>query len=717
MSPIALIAFLFFAALALASVDSSRAQWVPVNGKGGASATCIASSGTNIFVGTNSGILISSDKGLTWSVIDSGLTDSNITALYTSGRTVVAGTFNGVLFRSSDFGVSWQRTGNTSHVYGFTTLGPFLYAVNDNAMVRSGDTGVTWVINDTANRGLYLRAMAGWSTLLFGGHFGGILFSFDLGMSWVTPAANSLADHSIASLAFEGNTLFAGTQYEGSTHDTSGGGIFRSTNQGDSWTCVYSDPTITVSAFLTSGSVIYAGTDKGVLTSNNYGDSWTLCNAGLTNTKVQALYLADGILLAGTQGDGIYRSTDSGQHWSANNVGIAGTDIRQLYTDGADLFAGDVGANNFYNGGIMRSTDRGETWQSINPDSSTSGATTFATIDNLLFAGSFGGEYAGVSISTDHGSSWTTRNKPVSRYDGSFGFCSLGSKIFAASTSVGLFRSTDSGLSWSRVDSAKLRSVRFFSIVTKHDTLFAGSYSGVFRSTDSGTVWQRVNQGMTDTDIFCLAVVGNDIFAADVNYHGVLRSTDDGESWEEVNNGLQNNTFAYTFAVYGTNLFVGVEEGVFLTTNFGDSWVHVSEGFPYLTGTAYVTSLAIDSTYLYANMYANNVSGVWRRPLAEMIPSAESVYMSTKQPELSCYPNPISQTASISFTPPTSGHAEISILNLLGTEVTHLFSGELSPAEHTFQWNPNPSLPDGMYECLIRTDGTAPERLPMMLVR
>ncbi|HZK75735.1 MAG TPA: hypothetical protein VFD13_02395 [Candidatus Kapabacteria bacterium] len=46
-----------------------------------------------------------------------------------------------------------------------------------------------------------------------------------------------------------------------------------------------------------------------------------------------------------------------------------------------------------------------------------------------------------------------------------------------------------------------------------------------------------------------------------------------------------------------------------------------------------------------------------------------------------------------------------STLNLLGVEVAHLFSGELAPGEHSFEWSKPTGLPDGMYECLVRMNG------------
>ncbi len=62
------------------------------------------------------------------------------------------------------------------------------------------------------------------------------------------------------------------------------------------------------------------------------------------------------------------------------------------------------------------------------------------------------------------------------------------------------------------------------------------------------------------------------------------------------------------------------------------------------------------------------------------------------------------------------GYSDISIVNQLGVEVAHLFSGELAAGEHEFRWEPTGGLPDGMYECLVRMNGRV-EKAPVMLLR
>jgi photosystem II stability/assembly factor-like uncharacterized protein len=103
-------------------------------------------------------------------------------------------------------------------------------------------------------------------------------------------------------------TLYAGTY--ASNDLTLDGGVFKSTNGGQSWTAVSAGLTIpSVLALAIDPSVpetLYAGTDgDGVFETANGGRSWTDFNAGLTNTRVRALAIdpsASAVIYAGTDG-------------------------------------------------------------------------------------------------------------------------------------------------------------------------------------------------------------------------------------------------------------------------------------------------------------------------------------------------------------------------------------------------------------------------------
>src|SRR5215468_8571021 len=141
---------------------------------------------------------------------------------------------------------------------------------------------------------------------LFAGTFGGGVFlSTNNGQSW-TAVNNGLTNHGVRALAVSGGNLFAGTY---------GGGVYLSTNNGQSWTAVNNGltnlPNQAVLALAVSGGNLFAGTyGGGVFLSTNNGQSWTAVNNGLTNQLVPALAVSGGNLFAGTWGSGVFRGSD-----------------------------------------------------------------------------------------------------------------------------------------------------------------------------------------------------------------------------------------------------------------------------------------------------------------------------------------------------------------------------------------------------------------------
>jgi Secretion system C-terminal sorting domain len=79
------------------------------------------------------------------------------------------------------------------------------------------------------------------------------------------------------------------------------------------------------------------------------------------------------------------------------------------------------------------------------------------------------------------------------------------------------------------------------------------------------------------------------------------------------------------------------------------------------------------------------------------------------------YPNPFSQSTTITFSSQEEGYAEVTIVNLLGAQVARLFSGELTSGEHSFVWDASEIRP-GMYECVAQMNGQI-KQMPMILAK
>lgn len=381
---------------------------------------------------------------------------------------------------------------------------------------------------------------------------------------------------------------------------------------------------------------------------------------------------------------------------SAQWVHTNGPDGGTVYCfaiSGTNIFAGTEG-------GVFLSTDNGTNWT---PANSGIGDSHFvwslvSNGTNLVAAAA-----SGVFLSTDNGASWIEVNSPlVGHYVKALAFS--GANLFAGTTGSHVFRSTNNGASWTHVytflDSTEL-DVRAF--VVSGTNLFVGAghtslargtqWGGVSLSTDNGTSWTRADSGLTSTDVKSLAVSGTNLFAGTGT--GVFLSTNRGASWAQMNSGLAD-TSVTTLGVSGTNLLAGTDGGVFLSTNNGTSWIQVNEG---LTDTL-VSALAVTSTNL---LVGTHMSGVWRRPLSEMIASIDPILneLPDKFSLDQNYPNPFNPTTTIKYDLPRASHVSLSVYDVLGREIVTLLNEEKSPGTYTIQWDAT-GVSSGVYFYRLR---------------
>ena len=146
--------------------------------------------------------------------------------------------------------------------------------------------------------------------------------------------------------------------------------------------------------------------------------------------------------------------------------------------------------------------------------------------------------------------------------------------------------------------------------VTSSGALLAGSFANrAFRSVDNGDNWTAVN-GLNYLNVTSFAIKGTDLFLGSGG--GVYRSTDDGQNWTEKINGLGNNTEVSALAI-GANgdIFAGANEdfnnqgGVYRSTNNGDSWTWRFNGGQ----NTLVESLVFNSN---GDIFAGTLSGLYR---------------------------------------------------------------------------------------------------------
>ena len=362
-----------------------------------------------------------------------------------------------------------------------------------------------------------------------------------------------------------------------------------------------------------SDTFYFGAAGGGVWKSDDTGRTWRSVFDGVGSASVGALAVATSnpkVIYVGmgqvttrydiASGDGVYRSDDAGKTWrhaglaASRHIGAIKIDPRN--PDHALVAALGPVFGTGGERGVFRTTDGGKTWQRTLFVSENTGAVDLAldpANPEVVFA-----------------STWQVRYRPwLSYFTPNVG------------PESGLFKSSDGGATWKRIEgggwpSGNLGRIGLAAIHRAQGTrvwavVDAKSVGGLYRSDDAGTTWQRVTAEpeLVNGYFSQLTAVPDDPDTVFAMGRSIFRCSAGGAKCEIVKGapGGDDYHFLWIDPQRSERMITGADQGAVVTVNGGRTW---SSWYNQPTGQFY--KLAVDDLFPYRIYGGQQDSGTVR---------------------------------------------------------------------------------------------------------
>lgn len=381
-------------------------------------------------------------------------------------------------------------------------------------------------------------------------------------------------------------------------------------------------------------------------------EKWTQVN-GPYGGWVRDLEKSGQDLIAGTSytyelgGNGVYRISDRGLSWES----LGGTDKSIL-----DLTVDPQNKDKilFVANGLYMTSDGGKNWRNIDLGAGTYRAVAISPANSaLIFASKTSDGESEIYVSTDGGGNWALSSllpdtpwsiKPIwagipeeaKSWVRSISPHPQDEDILLVGTNSALFKSTDKGKAWKRVDSSFHRTdilgiainptspnevyVRVGVFEEEICMELAGNLdeeglkqekqkcAGVYKSKDAGETWQQTDAHYFDPSeggVFVDGYDGNNVYA--IFSRLVQKTADRGETWEKFfwthdsKNILDVGLERLAFGEKSSELFLAGRQGLLFSDDGGGHWGERNKGF---IGSEVVDIAKAPDGTIYAGTYS-----------------------------------------------------------------------------------------------------------------
>ena len=402
----------------------------------------------------------------------------------------------------------------------------------------------------------------------------------------------------VDSFAVMDNLLYTGMNIGEGRGVFRDGGLFRSDDEGDSWTRITAkEMQHTVEALDVFGSTLYASTfGSGVFRSNDKGDSWIPVSKGMTDELVSTLVAFDDkTVFAGTMEVGIFRTKDGGNSWMEANTGIMSTSVVDLEVLGDRIYAFALAGSR-----LLYSANGGESWESVEvpPKPIDFSYSRISALNGKLYVGATrfdpNNVVGGIFQLDEQNNALIEIKTDIEMYAIECMHI-VGTTFYVGTQGQGVFLWNEGWDSWLNLG---LKDQFVTDISLSDANIYARTDRGdIYRLKDHDQPWELVKDKKGHRRFAESRKIDNKLYLLS-GREGLIRSLDGGNSWTQLNDGIEHVSIE-TVEIDGTDFYIGTtQHGVY-------KWLHKDEKWEQLGSLSLpVQSLAVLDGFLYAGTQA-----------------------------------------------------------------------------------------------------------------
>ncbi|MBN2572170.1 MAG: T9SS type A sorting domain-containing protein [Ignavibacteriales bacterium] len=393
----------------------------------------------------------------------------------------------------------------------------------------------------------------------------------------------------------------------------------------------------------------------------------------------------------------------SNDGWQTSNNQINSVTSKSLY----DIEIKD--SNNIFvcgNNVVLGTTNGGSVWKSLHVNSEKVFNAVKIKNENEIWAVSNKGF---ITFSYNKGDTWNDVKLSATWLNDIYFLNSYTGFVVGNNSNTGkIFRTENGGQSWDTLQNTP--NVEYFErIIFVNDTLgWLSSNNGIYKSSDGGLNWVLIKSGFLRT----LEAFDNSVWTSSINK--IHFSTDGGVTWNnsevyKIIGGVIRSISSISFINESIGWVVVDDGRIFKTYDGGFKW-SVEERLSgiALHGIKFLDeskgwSVGDGGTILYYGNFTNNIE------------NSTYIYSPFLYNLSQNYPNPFNPTTNIQFEIPLDCKVTIKIYNILGQEIATLINNEMKAGKHTVQFSAN-NLANGVYIYRITADSFS-KSMKMMILK